>query len=92
KLFNFTRKAAAVVLGLAFFAQGAHADALADIKARKKVLIAIDLGAPPFGMTNAKLEPQGSDVETARLLAKDMGVELEIVQVTGPNRIPFLMT
>jgi polar amino acid transport system substrate-binding protein len=92
KLFNFTRKAAAVVLGLACFAQAAHADALADIKARKKVLIAIDLGAPPFGMTNAKLEPQGSDVETARLLAKDMGVELEIVQVTGPNRIPFLMT
>ncbi|MBV8624834.1 MAG: transporter substrate-binding domain-containing protein [Herbaspirillum sp.] len=91
-LLNFTRKAAAVVLGLACFAQVAHADALADIKARKKVLIAIDLGAPPFGMTNAKLEPQGSDVETARLLAKDMGVELEIVQVTGPNRIPFLMT
>ena len=46
-LLNFTRKAAAVVLGLACFAQVAHADALADIKARKKVLVAIDLGAPP---------------------------------------------
>lgn len=91
-LLNFTKKAAAVVLGVACFAQVAHADALADIKARKKVLIAIDLGAPPFGMTSAKLEPQGSDVETARALAKDLGVELEIVQVTGPNRIPFLMT
>lgn len=89
---NITKKAAAVVLGLACFAQVAHADALADIKARKKVLVAIDLGAPPFGMTSAKLEPQGSDVETARALAKDLGVELEIVQVTGPNRIPFLMT
>ncbi|MBB5391656.1 transporter substrate-binding domain-containing protein [Herbaspirillum chlorophenolicum] len=91
-LLNFTKKAAAVVLGIACFAQVAHADALADIKARKKVLVAIDLGAPPFGMTSAKLEPQGSDVETARALAKDLGVELEIVQVTGPNRIPFLMT
>jgi polar amino acid transport system substrate-binding protein len=26
------------------------------------------------------------------MLAKDLGVELEIVPVTGPNRIPFLMT
>lgn len=91
-LSNFTKKAAAVMLGLACFAQVVHADTLADIKARKKVLIAVDLGAPPFGMTNAKLEPQGSDVETARALAKDLGVELEIVQVTGPNRVPFLMT
>ncbi|MBP0600438.1 transporter substrate-binding domain-containing protein [Herbaspirillum sp. LeCh32-8] len=91
-LLNFTKKAAAVMLGVACFAQVVHADTLADIKARKKVLIAIDLGAPPFGRTNAKMEPEGSDVETAKALAKDMGVELEIVQVTGPNRIPFLMT
>lgn len=85
-------KIAAVLLGLVCFAQVAHADTLSDIKQRKKVLIAIDLGAPPFGMTDAKLQPQGSDVDVARLLAKDLGVELEIVQVTGPNRIPFLMT
>jgi len=26
------------------------------------------------------------------MLAKDMGVQLEIVQVTGPNRVPFLLT
>lgn len=83
---------AAVLLGLVCFAQAAHADTLNDIKQRKKVLIAIDLGAPPFGMTDAKLQPQGSDVDVARMLAKDLGVELEIVQVTGPNRIPFLMT
>ncbi len=91
-LSKFSKKAGAVLLGLTCFAQIVHADALTDIKARKKVLIAIDLGAPPFGMTSAKLEPQGSDVETARALAKDLGVELEIVQVTGPNRVPFLMT
>lgn len=91
-ILNATKKIAAVVLGFACFAQAAHADTLADIKQRKKILVAIDLGAPPFGMTDAKLQPQGSDVDVARMLAKDLGVELEIVQVTGPNRIPFLMT
>src|SRR5699024_2383692 len=27
----------------------------------------------------------------AKLLAKDLGVDLQIVQVTGPNRIPYLL-
>ena len=70
----------------------AHADLLDDIKAAKKIRIAIDLGVPPYGMTDGKMNPTGSDVETARLLAKDLGVELEIVQTTGANRIPFLQT
>lgn len=89
---NIGKKIAAVLLGLLCLSQTASADTLSDIKQRKKVLIAVDLGAPPFGMTDAKMEAQGSDVDVARMLAKDMGVELEIVQVTGPNRIPFLMT
>lgn len=70
----------------------AHADLLDDIKAAKKIRIAIDLGTPPYGMTDGQMNPTGSDVETARLLAKDLGVELEIVQTTGANRIPFLQT
>ena len=90
-----SKKIAGLLLGLlcsVLAVPTALADTLSDIQQRKKVLIAIDLGAPPFGMTDAKLQPQGSDVDVARMLAKDMGVELEIVQVTGPNRIPFLMT
>jgi polar amino acid transport system substrate-binding protein len=70
----------------------ASADALTDIQARKKVLVGIDLGIAPFGMTDEKMQPQGSDVDVARLFAKDLGVELEIVPLTGPNRIPYLMT
>jgi polar amino acid transport system substrate-binding protein len=70
----------------------ARADLLDDIKAAKKIRIAIDLGVPPYGMTDGQMKPVGSDVETARLLAKDLGVELEIVQTTGANRVPFLQT
>jgi polar amino acid transport system substrate-binding protein len=68
------------------------ADTLAAIKARKKLMVALDLGSPPFGMTDSAMQPTGSDVETARLLAADMGIPLEIVQVTSPNRVPFLLT
>jgi polar amino acid transport system substrate-binding protein len=69
-----------------------QADVLDDVKAAKKIRIAIDLGVPPYGMTDGQMNPTGSDVDTARLLAKALGVELEIVQTTGANRIPFLQT
>lgn len=82
----------AFALALAGSALAASADTLKDIQARKKLLVAIDLSVPPYGMTDAKMEPQGADVDVARALARDMGVPLEIVQVSGPNRIPFLMT
>jgi len=80
----------ALVFGCAFTA--AHADTLDDIKKAGKVRIAIDLAIPPFGMTDDKMQATGSDVDTARLLAKDLGVELEIVTTTGPTRIPMLLT
>ena len=32
------------------------------------------------------------DVDVAKLMAKYLGVELELVPVTGPNRIPYLLT
>jgi polar amino acid transport system substrate-binding protein len=70
----------------------ARADTLSDIKQRKKVLIGIDLTFPPFGTLDGNLKPVGSDVSAAQMLAKDLGVELEIVQLTGPNRVPYLLT
>ncbi len=70
----------------------AHADALDAIKARGKLLVAVDLGSPPFGMTDAAMQPTGSDIETARLLARDWDLPLEFVQVTSPNRVPVLLT
>ena len=82
----------ALALAAAGTALTASADTLKDIQARKKLLVAIDLSVPPYGMTDAKMEAAGADVDVARALAKDMGVPLEIVQVSGPNRIPFLMT
>jgi len=70
----------------------AHADALAAIKKANKVRIGIDLGLPPYGMMDEKLQPTGVDVDVARKLANDLGVELEIVSSTGASRVPNLQT
>src|SRR6266404_7537374 len=72
--------------------QAASADVLDEIKKAGKIRIAIDLGVPPYGMTDDKLQPTGLDVEAARLLAKDWGLEFEHVPTTGASRIPALQT
>ena len=70
----------------------AHADTLADIKARQKLIVGIDLGLPPYGTVDAAMQPTGSDVAAAQLLADELGVKLQIVSSVGANRIPFLQT
>lgn len=84
---------ATTAVGLVTLLPGvAMADTLTDIKARGTLRDAIDLGSPPFGMHDATMQPAGSEVESATLLAQHLGVKLEIVEVTSPNRIPFLQT
>lgn len=84
--------AIAVGLCLAVSASPTHADSLADIKKSGKLRVGIDLGFAPYGMMDDKLQPTGLDVEVARKLAKDHGLELEIVSTTGASRIPNLLT
>src|SRR3989337_2283730 len=72
--------------------KGEHTHLLDDIMKAKKIRIATDLAIPPSGMIDANLKPTGSDVETAQLLAKDLGLELEFVQTTGATRIPNVQT
>lgn len=94
-MIHFNRRTitlSAIALGLAGMGFSANANTLKEIQSRKKLLVAIDLSVPPYGMTDAAVQPIGSDVDVARAMAKDMGVELQIVEVTGPNRVPFLMT
>jgi len=81
--------AAVAAMGVA---QSASADALDDIKKAGKIRIAVDLGVPPYGMTDDKMQPTGSDIETAKALAKDWSLEFEHVPTTGAARIPALQT
>ena len=89
---NLCRTLSATCLAVLAAVSVARADTLDEIKARHKLMVGIDLGLPPYGTVDASMQPTGSDVESARLLAADLGVELEVVPTTGANRIPFLQT
>ena len=89
KIMTAVAIAAVAMIGVV---QVANADALDDIKKSGKIRIAVDLGVPPYGMTDDKMQPTGSDIETAKLLAKDWGLQFEHVPTTGASRIPSLQT
>lgn len=88
--------AAAAALGLAALATGAVAPASAqsidDILSKKKLTVGVLVDVPPFGLMNAEGKPEGYDPDVAKLMGKYLGVEVDIVPVTGPNRIPYLLT
>src|SRR6266581_7104913 len=84
--------AGVVLLGLTISMGQAGAQALDRILKEKKIRITAEVTSPPFGMLDKDNQPTGSEIETARQLAKDLGVELELVQVTGPQRIPALLS
>lgn len=85
-----TQACVAVMLGA--IAHAALADQLDDIKKAGKIRIAIAMGTPLYSYADANLQPVGSDVETAKLLAQDLGVKLDIVSVTNAARIPTLQS
>jgi polar amino acid transport system substrate-binding protein len=82
-------RTARVATALSFAAlSAAHADLLDDIMKAKKIRISTDMAIPPAGMMDSNMQPIGSDVETAKLLAADWGVQIEWVPTTGATRIP----
>lgn len=90
---GFNAALAATALGsLALFSAAAGAQAVAELKKKGRLVVGMLVDFPPYGITNAQNQPDGYDADVARLLAKDLGLALEIVPVTGPNRIPFLLT
>src|SRR5271169_5713975 len=73
-------------------ASPARAESTLDkILKEKKIRVAIDVGNPPFGILDKDGQPDGSDVAVARQMAKDLGVEIEFVQVPSTGRIPSLL-
>ena len=70
----------------------ARADALDDIQKHGVLRVAVPQDFPPFGSVNADLKPQGLDIDVATLVAKKLGVKVELVPVTSANRIPYLQT
>jgi len=67
-------------------------DALAAIKARHRLIASVKNDTPPFGYIDEKNEVVGFDVDIVREIAKALDVDLELVKVTSPTRIPLLVS
>lgn len=70
----------------------AHADGLADIVSRGTLKVAVPQDFPPFGSIGPDMQPRGLDIDTARLIADQLQVKLQLTPVNSTNRIPFLTT
>jgi polar amino acid transport system substrate-binding protein len=82
---------AAVVFSASVGTAAISAD-LQEILSRGKVRIGVPIDVPPFGFVDAENKPAGIDVEVALKIGEELGVEVELQQITGANRIPFLVT
>lgn len=63
-----------------------------QIKARGTIKVGVLVDWPPYAAADARNQPSGYDGAVAKLLADHYGLKLEYVVMTGPNRIPFLLT
>jgi polar amino acid transport system substrate-binding protein len=86
-----------VIIGVAAAAgvmmtQAAFGKPLAEVLSSKKLRAGINPTLPPFGVFNAQNQIDGFDADIAREIARQMKIELEIVQVGSPDRIPFLQS
>src|ERR1700738_3899416 len=71
----------------------AHAQSALDrILSAKKIVIAVQNDVPPYSLGNKDNQLDGFDIDVAKAIAKDLGVELELQVVTGANRIPALLS
>ena len=67
-----------------------EARSLDEILSSNKLVVGINPTLPPLGKFNEKNEIVGFDVDVSNKLAEMLGVELEIVKVGSPDRIPFV--
>jgi polar amino acid transport system substrate-binding protein len=91
---SFVASVAALGLGALLTAAAPFvlAQTLDELKKKGELTVGLLVDFPPYGITNASNQPDGYDADVARLMAKDLGLKLNLVPVTGPNRIPFLLT
>lgn len=64
---------------------------LAEIKAAGKLVMATDAAWPPFEYLGADGEIAGADVELGKYIAKELGVEFEVINVAFDNLPIYLV-
>jgi len=82
----------AIILSVFAAAEASGQTALDGIVRSKVARIAVPTDFPPYGFVGADMQPQGLDVDMARLIAGKLGATVELIPVTTANRIPYLQT
>lgn len=84
------RSSSAALLLLCAGLATAHADAIDDITAAGAINVGIFSDFPPFSSASSDMSLKGYDIDVAQAIADQLKVKLNLVSVTGQNRIPYL--
>ncbi len=87
--YNCIRLLVSAMLALALTVPAA-ADKLADIKARRRLLIGVTESSPPFSFRDDSKGIVGYDVDLAERVAKSLGVTTEKIAIINAERIAAL--
>ncbi len=77
-------------LALVLVGPVAEARTLDEILADGTVRVGVNPNLPPRALFNDQNEIDGFEPDVARAIAEKLGVELELIQVGSPDRIPFV--
>lgn len=81
----------AVLLTAAAFTTSAKAATPEEIKAKGTATIGVQMDQFPWGFIDQNGQNDGFDIEIARLIAEELGVDVKFERITGQNRIPLLV-
>ncbi len=82
---------AAMLLAATSFATTALAVTPEELKAKGSATIGVQMDQFPWGFIDQNGQNDGYDIEVAKLIAKELGIELKFERITGQNRIPLLV-
>lgn len=82
---------AAILFAATSFATMALAVTPEEIKAKGTATIGVQMDQFPWGFIDANGGNDGFDIEIAKMIGKELGVEVKFERITGQNRIPLLV-
>ena len=70
----------------------ARARDLPEILSSRKVIIGVQTDAPPYSLIGDDNQPAGLDIDVAREIGRRLDVPVELLPLTGANRVAYLMS
>lgn len=89
---GFKKIVTAALLASTVMASTALAVTPDELREKGKAVIGVQMDQFPWGFIDEAGKNEGYDIEVAKLIAADLGVEPEFFRITGQNRIPSLTT